>query len=118
MKPSFEDRLAGVYGDDGEDKQRLFTVYALSPPGLANVAQGPTAEWEVFVQHRCWWNVNHAVKNIPPKTLPPATPFFSPLAFGLANLPVNQFIGLQQDLLARVFNAFANDDNEGRFWTV
>ncbi len=116
VKPTFADRLAGLYGDDGEDKQRLFTVYALSPPNPSSPEPGP--DWEIWVQHRCWWNVNHAGRNIPPKTLPPATPFFSPLAFGLANLPVNQFIGLQQDLLERVFNAFQNDDNEGRFWTA
>lgn len=121
VAPSLADRLSGAYGDDGMDYLLVADVFAVSPidadgPALQNV----NSQWEIHVQHKLFWNVNHAMRNLPPVNLPRSMvdPFLAFFVGRYSFAPVATFGALQsemQRITAAVFNSTAG---EGRFWTA
>lgn len=116
--PSLQDRLAGVFQDDGEDRILISTLYMLSPENAQE--HRPTPQWQFFRSNNAFWNLAHAAKNSPPKTLKqsPTDPFLSAFIGRYTVVPQATMGALDaeiQRIMAAVLNTTAN---EGRFWTV
>ena len=112
--PTFQDRLAGDYQAEGEDRQLVSTVYLLSPPN--QLAGEPDATWTPYVRHAIFWNLAHAARNLPPQNAKPQR--FQGTGLPLADMLIGPWLALQNELYQKVLNAFNTTSNEGRFWTV
>jgi hypothetical protein len=123
---TFEDRLAGAYGDDGVDNLLISTIYWVGPPvsdkksSFTDVDNKGNPTWTPFVKHETFYNVCYKTKNLVPQNVPTQTP----------NLFVSWFVGrytyapmatqgaleAEQD---RILTALFNDtDGSGFFWTA
>jgi len=127
-KPTLQDRLAGVYGDDGEDRIRVATIFFLSPAGWTPKMgdKGPLAPpppngfWTPFVRHNLFWNLCHSAKNLPPvNTKQAATDSFLSFFVGRYTVAPQATLGAMEAEGQRILAAALNNtSNEGKFWSV
>jgi hypothetical protein len=115
--PTLQDRLTGIYGDEGDDRQIISTIYLLSPP---EEPEAELARWRPYVKHHCGWNLLHAAKNDPPKNTRQTSVDSGLMAFvGRYTIVPQATQGVleaeQQRILAAILNTTSN---EGKFWTI
>ncbi len=119
-------RLAGIVGDDGLDRLHLATCYLLGPAPTDQSAEEseapsePDKNWTAYVQHKCFWNLNHKAKNAPPVNVKQSTtdPFLSYFVGRYTVAPMATMGAMEaemQRITAAIFNSTAN---EGVFWSI
>lgn len=115
---TFQDRLSGVFQDESEDRQKICTVYLLSPP--EKVDQQPDDSFRPYVRHWCRWNLMHAAKNDPP-----ARPRQNLVGSGLAAFVGRYTVAPQATLGAmeaeqqrRLAALLNSTSNEGKYWSI
>jgi len=110
-------RLLGSFKDDPFDRLHVATIYFMSPTGADEGAE-VSREWQTFVKHRIFWNLNHALNRLPVKTASENTTFDIPLAGGIGNALINTFLSTNNDALDAA-NEFLNSRSlAGRFWST
>lgn len=105
-------------GDPQFDELLMATVWMVSPPDAGSDAI-PDATWEPYVQHKVFWNLNHAPRNIPRGIEEDPLIFILPLALGTAQGVVNGIISVLNGMLNEAL-AFLRQggDTRGNFWTT
>lgn len=105
-------------GDPQFDELFMSTVWMVSPPDAGSEAV-PDGTWEPYVQHRVFWNLHHAPRNIPHGVGEDPLVFIVPLALGTAQGVVNGIISVLNGMLDEAL-AFLNQsgDTRGQFWTT
>jgi hypothetical protein len=121
--PTFEERLAGSFGDVGEDRILVSTIYWLSP------ATGGTSfteeedgipKWTPFIKHNLFYNLCYKQKNLVPRNVtdPGLDPFLAWFVGRYTFVPAGTMgsIAAEGD---RIISALWNDtDGRGDFWTA
>lgn len=122
--PPGESTIAGTFstllngGDPQFDELHLATVWMVSPAGMSAEAQ-PDEAWEPVIQHRVWWNVNYAPRNIPRTEKEGPVVFLLPLAFGSAQGIINGILSSINGALNEAISYLRTSaDGTGRFWST
>ncbi len=121
--PTFEERKAGSFGDIGEDRILVSTIYWLSPAtGGASFTEEEDGipKWTPFIKHNLFYNLCYKQKNLVPQnvTNPGLDPFLAWFVGRYTFVPAATMgaIAAEQD---RVLTALWNDtDGRGDFWTA
>ena len=58
-------QLFGIYSDTGLDSRVIAHLWLVSQPGTPDGAE-IDATWTPYVQQQIWWNIDHAVRQLPP----------------------------------------------------
>jgi hypothetical protein len=116
--PTTIERLLGTYQDESEDRERLATVYFLSPPGVISGDVGP--DWSPYVAYSAfgWTNLIHEAPVQVTKSTRTEIRLFTGLAGGIGDDIVNRqlaFLNDQSDLAAE---AIQSTDSRGYFWSI
>ena len=115
--PLAQDRLAGNINDEPFDRLHLGTIFFMSPSGEPEGAE-VTGEWQPFVKHSLFWNLNHATNRLPFLAPVEILTFGIPLAGGVGNALANSILSVSNDAFDRAREFFANRDLSGNFWTT
>lgn len=124
VKPTFAERLAGAFQDDGMDHLPVATVFALSPEQdeqeSGKKSGNPSSSWSLFVQHKLFWNVNYLPRNDPPRNLRQSTidPFLAFFVGRYTFAPMATQAALEAESQRAFLALLNNTSNEGKFWTV
>jgi hypothetical protein len=110
-------RLMGDWSDPTRDELLLATVWMVSPLG-AEYYQTPDVSWTPYLQHRVFWNLNHAAKRLPPPLKSENLSLNTGLALGTGDR-VNEFLlSLVNDANSALAQFIGRNTIEGRFWTI
>ena len=130
MPPTYRanlvDRLAGVYGDDGEDRHVVATVFFLSPadfkpPDDPKATMPPPDEkWTPYVRHTLFWNLCCKAKNLPPVNVKqsPKDPFLAWYVGRYTVAPMATLGAMDAEYQRLLTAAMNSSTNEGHFWTI
>jgi hypothetical protein len=110
-------RLMGDWSDPTRDELHLATVWMVSPLG-AEYYKAPDASWTPYLQHRVFWNLNHAAKRLPPPLKSENLTLSTGVALGTGDR-VNEFLlSLVNDANSALAQFIGRNTIEGRFWTI
>lgn len=119
---TLNDRLSGAYGDSGEDRLLIATIYFVSPPepGFTSemAALSPDEKWRAYVQHNCGWNLCHAAKNDPPKNVSQIGAPSIALLGRYTIVPQATMGALEAEMQRQLVAILNETSNEGRFWGI
>lgn len=131
MMPELAPPIMGrIYEDAGLDYLEICTVYFVSPDGFSpSTAKDatpqergviPTKDWDPYVKHNLFWNLNYAMRTEPPVNLPgymldPFTAAFTGRYTVAAGAITGSINALLDEALAAAFN---NASNRGRYWSA
>ena len=122
--PSLADRMAGVYGDDGEDRHLVATVYFLSPADFKLPVDGampaPDVNWTPFVKHDLFWNLCCVALNLPPVNVKrsPKDPFLAWYVGRYTVAPMATVGAMEAEMQRQLVAAMNESSNQGHFWTI
>ena len=122
--PSLADRIAGVYGDDGEDRHLVSTVYFLSPADYKPPEEGkmlpPDETWTPYVQHALFWNLCCVALNLPPVNVKqsPKDPFLAWYVGRYTVAPMATEGAMEAEMQRLLVAAMNESSNQGHFWTI
>ena len=124
--PSLADRMAGVYGDDGEDRHLVATVFFLSPadfkpPDDPKAAMPPPDEtWTPYVKHALFWNLCCEALNLPPVNVKqsPKDPFLAWFVGRYTFAPMATLGAMDAESQRLLTAAMNSSSNQGHFWTI
>ncbi len=121
--PTFEERLAGSFGDIGEDKLLVSTIYWLSPAtGGASFTEEKDGipKWTPFIKHNLFYNLCYKQRNLIPRnvTTPGLDPFLAWFVGRYTFAPAATMGAIEAEQ-NRILTALWNDtDGRGDFWTA
>lgn len=125
-EPTFEERLQGGYGDDGQDFFMVSAVYWLSQEAkdVKKSAKDGKPEldstWVPFVRHFCFWNLEYRTKMEFPRNLPRSgvDPFLAWFVGRFTIAPMATMAAMASEENRVLAAAFNNALPKGYFWTI
>jgi hypothetical protein len=120
---TFEDRLAGAFGDVGEDRVPVATIYWLSPvTGGKSFTEEEDGipKWTPFIKHNLFYNLCYKQKNLVPRNITnPGLDLFTAWFVGRYTFAGAATVGAIEAEQDRILSALWNDtDGRGDFWTA
>jgi hypothetical protein len=110
-------RLLGAVDSSPFDRLHVATIYFMSPPGEPAGAE-VSNEWQPFVKHRLFWNLNHALNRLPVTVPNDNLTFDIPLAGGIGTALANTILATNNDARDAASEFLNARSLKGRFWTT
>lgn len=111
-------RITGAAPDSAPfDRLHLATIYFMSPPGEKPGAP-VSPEWQSFVRHRVFWNLNHALNRLPVRSQGDNLTFSTPLGGAVGNALINSYLAGNNDAFDAANEFYNARVLEGRFWST
>jgi hypothetical protein len=109
--------------DDGQDVVNIATVYILKTGDWGGDPESVVLDGvnEVaFVQHHCFWNLQHAPRNLQPVNLPSmnAGLLLLPLVGRYTFAPIFAAAALESLIGEALSSGFNSPENSGKYWSV